>query len=1026
MVKRIKIKKSEAASRLVGGSLRPADSGAFMKEPSRSPLHSLAATTNAQDPTASATQPPTAKPTTASIRHEETQPLTESTVLDAVSHHSVRPKKRVSVSQNRLQNSQSAPMSESQARKDPRVPMDTEPKNTHVSEENPIVIDIDDAENDSPVECSPVKTDDTKQSSEFRDGALTSVPLLSQKIKQCWVCSVQLEFPDDEVAYYMKYAHPLFPASEELSSSCNETEGRNDSSTSAPMFVCSECAPALVENDAECSKSDNDATDDTCALCLEEDHEEALFLCDGCPRQVCQVCVACCNGGGAKGAQHTNEVAKLDKSWMCPICKPPNDLMEMAKSQPFLPNPRRSLEDLLMLLTEVERMKKEAEITLENSDEDSQSDEWKSEWEAHDRRLLDTISHIQEELETVHDVDLSEVYHKEFKKEKPAVPSQVEAWVEAADKEVQQRYDDMPQKEWGRFRDQFTDVIEDLETEESETTKPKAQGWSSTQPCAHPEDIEDAIANENAIFKTKRINLVRVSEKADKIKSLAKANTRTYLDDFTKPKRNRRKNVDNSSNNDNRKNQKHQECTTGETTDDVSSQPNSSLTKDSRVLEQVLPRPAPSPSINDGPKDSSTAKQKRQRSSTNIEASLDDSPEPGLTVSDRPTIQEFAPTKGIAEILKPHQLEGLMFMGQNCFGDCVFDGGKVSGALLAHNMGIGKSLQAIALVHTVLVRNLGRSRSEGKPRILICVPVNTMLNWLHEFEKWQYAMIPRLDLPLSLSDAINKRAKQTMTNRWVLRGGVMLCTHGQLGACEDLKKADLVINDEAHVTLKNPKTNMYKHLSRFETKRRVGLSGTPIQNNLLEYYHMMTWLQPGLLPDNPRYFERDFIEPINAGLVSDCTSAEHQRSLDKTKELHQILDPYVQRKSASLLAESLPPIQQSVLYLQQSKLQSRLFSGLKRFQKQQMNNSFFVSFSALRPINNAPGALPLRLNSRKEGDKDSESVVKWWESVIRKYGNDELSRVEHSHKIIILLHILVMATEMGDKTIVFSQVRNSK
>lgn len=89
----------------------------------------------------------------------------------------------------------------------------------------------------------------------------------------------------------------------------------------------------------------------------------------------------------------------------------------------------------------------------------------------------------------------------------------------------------------------------------------------------------------------------------------------------------------------------------------------------------------------------------------------------------------------VAKHLKPHQIEGIKHMYQCCYGNVdkiVRDPNeKGSGCILAHCMGLGKTLQLIALLHTVI--NYPEFQTN---RILILCPKSTLSNWKAEIDKW--------------------------------------------------------------------------------------------------------------------------------------------------------------------------------------------------------------------------------------------------------------------------------------------------
>lgn len=161
-------------------------------------------------------------------------------------------------------------------------------------------------------------------------------------------------------------------------------------------------------------------------------------------------------------------------------------------------------------------------------------------------------------------------------------------------------------------------------------------------------------------------------------------------------------------------------------------------------------------------------------------------------------------------------------------------------------------------------------------------------------------------------------------------------------------------------------------LSSVMTRRRIALTGSPIQNNLLEYYRMVSWVRPGVLGNSESAFDREYSIPIMAGLASDASVFAVQTSNEASKKLHNLLAPYVQRKDATTLRKDLPPMQQVILHVRQSKTQSRLYSAFASYKKRAGITNFFRSFQMVRPLHNHPGTLLLAGNSDESEEKDGK------------------------------------------------------
>lgn len=133
---------------------------------------------------------------------------------------------------------------------------------------------------------------------------------------------------------------------------------------------------------------------------------------------------------------------------------------------------------------------------------------------------------------------------------------------------------------------------------------------------------------------------------------------------------------------------------------------------------------------------------------------------------------------------------------------------------------------------------------------------------------------------------------------------------------------DVVCLDEGHSMLKNSATNISKALHAMTgCTRRIVLTGTPIQNNLAEFYRMAMWVQPSCGLGTEAEFDRQFTKPIEKGMNKDASAQELFLYTQRMTELQNIQETFVQRRGAHVLANDLPPMQQVVLNLRMSKLQ---------------------------------------------------------------------------------------------------------
>lgn len=174
--------------------------------------------------------------------------------------------------------------------------------------------------------------------------------------------------------------------------------------------------------------------------------------------------------------------------------------------------------------------------------------------------------------------------------------------------------------------------------------------------------------------------------------------------------------------------------------------------------------------------------------------------------------------------------------------------------------GLGKTLQVVTLTHT-LIKN---SENTHVTRVLVVCPLNTVLNWVNEFNIWLKDLKGFEDFYVYEINKLKQnvdRANKLM--EWHNDGGVMILSYDMFRNLtnennkgirkkvrESLKTSlvdpgpDLVICDEGHL-LKNEKTSISKAMMKLRTLRRVVLTGTPLQNNLKGFYcfHFCSYLK---------------------------------------------------------------------------------------------------------------------------------------------------------------------------------------
>jgi DNA repair and recombination protein RAD54B len=229
----------------------------------------------------------------------------------------------------------------------------------------------------------------------------------------------------------------------------------------------------------------------------------------------------------------------------------------------------------------------------------------------------------------------------------------------------------------------------------------------------------------------------------------------------------------------------------------------------------------------------------------------------------------------IGKHLRAHQVEGVKFMYSCLLGLTKTPEGSISGCILADEMGLGKTLQSIALIWTLLKQSPFQGQSSVIKRALIVCPASLTQNWKREFQKW----LGDIRIHVFVVDPAATSVSDFFLAR---RYQVMIIGYEKLQKFREEILAgqfDLCICDEGH-RLKNGDVQAAQTLSLISTKKRVILSGTPVQNDLLEFYHMVQFVNPGFL-GTAGNFKRAFENDIMLGKQSDCTSIQQRIGEEK-------------------------------------------------------------------------------------------------------------------------------------------------
>lgn len=351
-----------------------------------------------------------------------------------------------------------------------------------------------------------------------------------------------------------------------------------------------------------------------------------------------------------------------------------------------------------------------------------------------------------------------------------------------------------------------------------------------------------------------------------------------------------------------------------------------------------------------------------------------------------------------------------------------------TGGIVGDEMGLGKTIQVIAFL-----AGLHHSARITKP-VLVVAPATVMKQWVNEFHTWwppfrvsilhssgagmhdvgreareedelqTRLLSTRVKKPLTKA----QKAARAIVNRVARDGHILVTTYAGLQTYADSlipMDWEYVILDEGH-KIRNPNAAITIYCKELRTANRIILSGTPMQNNLVELWSLFDFVYPMRLGTLVN-FRNQFDFPIRQGGYANATNLQIQTALRCAETLKDAIAPYLLQRFKADVASDLPKKTEQVLFCKLTKFQRESyenFLGSDEFKsiiagKRQM----LYGVDVLRKICNHPDLQEHRTLSIKSGYNYGAGVK--------------------SGKMQVVKALLELWKEQGHKTLLFAQHR---
>lgn len=242
------------------------------------------------------------------------------------------------------------------------------------------------------------------------------------------------------------------------------------------------------------------------------------------------------------------------------------------------------------------------------------------------------------------------------------------------------------------------------------------------------------------------------------------------------------------------------------------------------------------------------------------------------------------------------------------------------GGILADEMGLGKSLQTIIFIKKVL-------EEDSNAKILIVTPTSLVYNWDNEFKKFSD------DIKRQIFVGLKKERHDSLKS---YDGNVYITSYGILR--EDLKiykefNFKVMIIDEAQ-NIKNPTAMITKSVKSINSKIKLALTGTPIENSILELWSIFDYIMPGFLSNKNKFSEKykigkDFDDETNYTI----------------NKLREQVKPFILRRKKQDVLVDLPDKIENSIYIDLSDEEKKIYASLVKETKEKLEELVSEDFS---------------------------------------------------------------------------------